>query len=142
MQANESFWPSDLQLATVVTPVSVLRTQATLLGEQTKGLLEGEVKTWTHESSVYHDLYIVVPALGGYRYRLLRVHHPMALYPVFIDEEPKPYGTIVMLPVGDFDPLGTRTLNDEEALRSWLRKTLASEESTRIIRNLYAQATQ
>lgn len=133
----------DLGLETVVTPVSVLRTQAKLLGERTRGLLEGEVKTFTQGGYVYHDLNVVVPALDNYRYRLLRVHHPMSLYPVFVDEEPMPFGS--MRPIKPIQPvqmLGEDGLKDEDALLEWLRQALAREETKRILANLYAQAAQ
>ena len=140
MTKTEDLWPSDLGLGTVVTPVSILRTQAKLLGERTQGLLEGEVKTWTQGTNVYHDLNVVVPALDNYKYRLLRVHHPMTLYPVFVDEEPMPRGSI---PVNiHMEILGGGGLEDAHALREWLRQTLAGQETKRILENLYAQAAQ
>ena len=141
MTRNEDLWPSDLGLGTVVTPVSILRTQAKLLGERTQGLLDGEVKTSVQGGDVYHDLNVVVPALGNYRYRLLRVHHPMTLYPVFVDEEPMPSGPIRLK--GLTESLNAAVgLKDEDALREWLRQTLAKQETTQILKNLYAQAAQ
>lgn len=140
MTKNEDLWPSDLGLGTVVTPVSILRTQAKLLGERTRGMLEGEVKTWARGNDVYHDLNVVVPALDSYKYRLLRVHHPVTLYPVFVDEEPMPYGSIrLSIPI---ETQGGGGLKDEDALREWLRQTLAKQETTQILKNLFAQATQ
>jgi hypothetical protein len=142
MTKNEDLWPSDLALETVVTPVSILRTQAKLLGERTQGLLEGEVNTWTQGSDVYHDLNVVVPALGNYKYRLLRVHHPVTLYPIFVDDEPMPYGHIRMIQPQPIVMLGEGGMKDEDAFREWLRRTLAGEETRHILANLYAQATQ
>ena len=140
MPNNEDLWPSDLGLGTVVTPASILRTQAKLLGERTQGMLEGEVNTWTQGSDVYHDLNVIVPALDNYKYRLLRVHHSMTLYPVFVDEEPAPYNSLrARTPL---EKLGDRGLRDEDSLREWLRQTLAKQETTQILKNLYAQATQ
>src|ERR1017187_4945968 len=140
MTRNEDLWPSDLGLGTVVTPVSILRTQAKLLGERTQGTLEGEVRTSTQGSDVYHDLNVVVPALGNYKYRLLKVHHAVTLYPVFVDEVTMPYGSIrANIPI---ETLDSRELKDEDALREWLRQTLVKQETTQILKNLYAQGTQ
>jgi hypothetical protein len=141
MTKNEDLWPSELGLETVVTPVSILRTQAKLLGERTQGMIEGDVRTWTQGSDVYHDLNVVVPALDNYRYRLLRVHHPVMLYPVFVDEEPKPFGHIRM--IGPIKMLGEeKGLKDEDALREWLRQALARQETKQILAHLYAQGAQ
>jgi hypothetical protein len=103
-------------------------------------MLEGEVKTWTQGDAVYHDLNVVVPALDNYKYRLLRVHHSMTLYPVVVDEEPEPYSPFrLQIPI---EHLGNLAVRDEDALREWLRKVLAKQETTQILKNLYAQATQ
>jgi hypothetical protein len=127
-----------LGITSIVTPAAILKTQAALLGEKTKGVLEAAVKTWTSAGNVYHEFVIVVPALDGYRYVLFRIHHPITLYPVFVDEQPN-------LSTGAWDL--TSALNkaagipDEEALRDWLRTTLASDATKHIIANLYAQAS-
>ena len=99
-------------------------------------MLVGEVKTWATGDTIHHALDVVVPALDNYKYRLLKVHHSMMLYPVFVDEEPaRLKGLIESLnkAVG---------LTDEDALRKWLRETLARQETKQILANLYAQATQ
>jgi hypothetical protein len=36
-ELNEDLWPSDLGIVSIVTPAAILRAQATLLGEKTKG---------------------------------------------------------------------------------------------------------
>jgi hypothetical protein len=140
MTKSEDLWPSDLGLETIVTPVSILRTQANLLGERTRGMLVGEVQTWTTGDIVRHALNVVVPALDNYKYTLLKVHHPVMLYPVFVDEEPVPYGRIRMISqIGTPDGFA---LKDEDALREWLRETLARQETKQILAHLYAQAAQ
>jgi len=140
MTKTEDLWPSDLGLETIVTPVSLLRTQANLLGERTRGMLVGEVKTWTTGDTIHHALDVVVPALDDYKYRLLKVHHPAMLYPVFVDQEPMPYGSIrLSIPI---EREGGGGLKDEDSLREWLRQALARPETKQILAHLYAQATQ
>lgn len=126
---QEDFWP-DLSPATLRTPASILKTQATALSTKTKGLLGGEVETWTYKDLIYHRFYIVVPALDNYRYSLFRIHHPPTLFPVSIDEEPRADIT-QMLPID---------LRDEEQLQSWLKACLNSRETRRILESLMAQA--
>jgi hypothetical protein len=69
---NEDLWP-DLNLAPVVTPLSILREQAALLGKRTKGVLRGEVETWGAGERISNSFNIVVPSLGDYKYTLLYV---------------------------------------------------------------------
>ena len=147
-ELNEDLWPSDLGIASIVTPAAIIRAQAALLGERTKGVLEGIVETSSVGSDIYHRFVIKVPTLGNYRYALFSVHHPATLYPVFIDEEP-------VVPRSPFMPdfssvpefslvdgfAKASGLQDEEALRKWLRRTLGSDATKHIIANLYAQAS-
>lgn len=141
-ELNEDLWPSDLGIASIVTPAAILRSQAALLGEKTKGILEAVVETSSVGNEIHHRFVIKVPALGNYRYALFSVHHPVTLYPVFVDEEPATPRSPFM---PDFS-LGERLreatgLQGEEEFRSWLRRTFASEATKRIIANLYAQAS-
>jgi len=148
-ELNEDLWPSDLGIVSIVTPAAILRAQATLLGEKTKGILEGAVETSSVGDQIRHRFVIRVPALGNYRYPLFSVHHAVDLYPVFIDEEPatpRPALMPDLSSVPGFTSLGDRLdrasgLKSEPALRDWLRQTLASDETKRIIANLYAQAS-
>ncbi|MGA2741241.1 MAG: hypothetical protein ABSG65_27855, partial [Bryobacteraceae bacterium] len=116
-ELNEDLWPSDLGIAsTIVTPAAILRTQATLLGEKTKGILEAAVETFSANNDIYHRFVIKVPALGNYRYTLFQVHHPVTLYPVVVDQEPTMPITIANLMI---DPgiLRITALPDEDDLR-------------------------
>jgi hypothetical protein len=136
-ELNEDLWPSDLIIASIVTPAAILRAQATLLGEKTKGIVEAAVETSSVGDQIRHRFVIRVPALGNYRYSLFSVHPPADLCPVFIDEEPA-------MPRSAFlsDQLAKASgLNNEHALRVWLRQTLASDATKRIIANLYAEAS-
>src|ERR1017187_5540967 len=83
----EDLWP-DFNPAAIVTPASILKTQAAALSQKSKGLLQGEVETWTSEENIYHRFNLIVPALENYRYSLLRMHHLGTLYPVYVDESP------------------------------------------------------
>ena len=38
-------WPDDIAVTSLQVPVTILRQQATLLGEKTKNLVEGEVSS-------------------------------------------------------------------------------------------------
>ncbi len=134
-ELNEDLWPSDLGIASVVTPAAILRSQAAFLGEKTRGILEAVVETSSVGNEIFHRFVIKVPALGNYRYALFSVHHPVELYPVLVSEDATRSSGSGIIPIE-----GMR-LPDEEALRTWLRGVFASEATKRIIASLYAQAS-
>ena len=137
-ELNEDLWPSDLGFASIVTPAAILRAQAALLAEKTKGMLEAAVETSSVGNEIYHRFVIKVPALGNYRYVLFKVHHPMELYPVVVDKDAT---RSRLMPFAPPIPIEDMRLKDEEALRLWLRGVFASNATKRIIANLYAQAS-
>jgi len=120
MATRTDFW-GDIEPAQVRTPAAILREQAALLGTKTQNLVEARVETdidqW-HEFN--HRFLLVVPALSNYSYQLFRVEHGVNLYPVRVDRE-------------------SLRLENEEAFIEWLRRTLSSAETKRIIGNLLAQ---
>jgi hypothetical protein len=134
----EDLWP-DISPAAIVTPASILKTQATALSQKTNGLLQGEVRTSANQGALYHQFILVVPALENYRYGLLRIRHTLAnVYPVYIDERPEPLRSVLNIPwVEDT----AKALKDEGEFREFLRETFASTETKRILENLLAQAT-
>ena len=88
---NEDLWPK-LELGSAVTPLSILREQAGLLTQRTRGRLRGEVETWSAGGQVTFAFNIVVPSLGGYKYILFTMrYYPTEpkCYPVFVDSAPK-----------------------------------------------------
>jgi hypothetical protein len=136
-ELNEDLWPSDLGIATIVTPAAILRAQAAFLGEKTKGVLEATVETSSVGDQIRHRFVIKVPALGNCRYALFSVHHSIDLYPVFIDDGPAmPRSALLSDQLDQASGLKT-----EKALRGWLRRVFASEATKRIIASLYAQAS-
>ena len=92
-------WPSAALKMNVLTPVAILRTQATRLGQRTGGVLVGEVTVVTGENKqVVLSLELIVPALNNYRYRLLSVRHAQdAIYPAEVSA--KSLKSSVTLPV-------------------------------------------
>ena len=85
-------WPGDLTVD-VLSPLAILRAQASLLEQKTKGLLRAEVTTNVVEKKdVQHQFDIVAPALNKYRYRVLVASHkPDLVYPVVIRWSPDAY---------------------------------------------------
>ncbi len=63
-QPSESEWPTDFGVETEITPLTILKEQAVLLGERTKNVVEARVQTKLDEKmEVRHSLYLIVPTL-------------------------------------------------------------------------------
>ena len=120
---HEDLWPETLVTTDTAAPVSILRRQAILLGEKTAGILEAEVTTTVGDKGNFtHDFYLVAPALDRYRYRLLTVTHPAALYPISV------YSDIYQFEA-----------DSEETFKGTLRDLLSSPRTQSLISAMVAQ---
>lgn len=127
MAARADLWGEIHAPSEVRTPLLVLREQAALLTEKTKGLLRGSVATHAHGNLLVHAFLIVVPALDGYTYQLFEVQHASTeLYPVTV-------------PLASPNP-GKGKAGTEEQFQKWLGRTLTAPATKKIIANLLAQA--
>jgi hypothetical protein len=87
-------WPSDVGTTDTTPPVTLLKEQATFLGEKTRHLVEGRVVSIEDRPDVPRDhfaymFYLVGPAIGNYRYKLLTLSYPPEFYPleIAVDED-------------------------------------------------------
>jgi hypothetical protein len=121
--------------------LSILREQAGLLTQRTRGVLRGEVETWTAGGQVTFAFNIVVPSLGGYKYILFAMHYfptePRG-YPVFVDTAPK---GVFSEGSPDEKPSVAGRIDNENEFRNWLRLTFNSDEAKRLVESLYGQAS-
>jgi hypothetical protein len=120
MAAQTDLW-GDLAPVEVRPPVALLREQAAVLGTKTKNLIQAKVVTDATLGEIRHRFILVVPALGNYSYQMFRIEHDVNLYPVTIETEP---------------PIMLATERD---FMDWLRDTLSSEHTKKILANLLAQ---
>ena len=75
-------WSDDIKMD-VLSPLVILRSQASLLGRKTQGILKGEVVTVTSDVLVQHLLDLIAPVLDQYRATLLTATHQQnKVYPV------------------------------------------------------------
>lgn len=83
-------WPNDFGVVDIRTPASILREQASKLGEKTKNVVEAEVREsvtkpyWANSGDFAYDFNILAPLLNGYRYKLFTMSYPIHMYPVRI----------------------------------------------------------
>ena len=144
-------WPTAALKVDVRTPVAILRTQATRLGQRTQGLLVGEVTVTTGENNqVVLGLEVIVPALNNYRYRLLSVQHAQdAIYPAkvaangFTVTESVP-GNILSFsgPTTVTKHVATKTAHSEGDFIHIVHEALQAPETTALLQSLIFRSNE
>jgi hypothetical protein len=117
----DDLWPDNIAESNMVTPVSILREQAALLGDKTKQLVTGEVQTTTTGNLFVHSFYVAAPTLN-YRYELFRVQHPAAFYPLVLAQGQS-----------------TSQLKSEEEFKNKLKEVFASPHTLNVVHSILAQ---
>ncbi|MCX6592454.1 MAG: hypothetical protein NTZ56_13110 [Acidobacteria bacterium] len=125
-------WGPEISTVTERSPLSILKEQAALLGEKTKGVVVAEVRTHSSEGEICHEFRVVAPALD-YSFVLFSLSGGGAeLYPLKVLSN----STEKLKPLGD-----RRSLRDEAALLSFLKAALSSEKAKRVVSALIAQSS-
>ena len=132
-------WPKDISEISIKSPVAILREQASLLGQKTKGLVTAEVKSVSFNTVDYepsligetdevftYGFFISAPSLN-YASRLFVIMHGINLYPVTV------------IPDIDVIAEGDVTATSEEEFLEILKIFLGSEKTKQIISSLLAQ---
>jgi hypothetical protein len=118
----EDLWPLHIVAEKIMAPVVILKEQAALLGEKTGNQVVAEVRTSSEDSWFYLSFYLVAPALDNYKFRLFRVRHQIALYPLYLSWQDNEN------PIDSADGLTFR-----------LREILNDESTIKVVRALIAQ---
>ena len=147
-----NLWPEGLQ-PTVVSPVAILRFQATALGQATRGVLEGQVSSVETGGEVRHDLDVFAPALN-YKHRILSLEHTKSyVYPVILLDAPLNPSRYLGSPVkamtealgigekakSPLAPPGTIFYDDVSLIQA-IRERLRSDETRAVITSLIARS--
>jgi hypothetical protein len=120
----ESFWAVP-DVATMRTPLTILREQATALTEQTNGLIVGRVEAKQQQNgNLSISLEAVVPALNEYSIRILNYEQPITLYP----------GDVRGIGISVFE-----TVENEEDFIIVVREVLSSQTIKNILTSLMSQ---
>src|ERR1700741_3168061 len=99
IEAIPDLWPDKFEVLAELPPVSILRQQGLHLGQKTRNLVLGEVRTVPSGKTIRHYFNLRAPLLS-YDYPLLHIEHAtVANYPVTIFED-----------VEQFDGLGSALL--------------------------------
>jgi hypothetical protein len=140
MSGKKNLWGELPNSENVRTPYTLLKEQASLLTEITKGLLIGEVKLspevdalskfttsiiGEQNQSFVAFLRIKVPSLNNYTYSVVKIQYPIKLYPVLVKS----------LVVDNFQ---IECLSEEE-FENAVGQILSSQEVKEVISALLAQ---
>jgi hypothetical protein len=80
-EPTRNLWP--VTKINVLSPIAILRQQATYLREATQGILEAEVAVVKGDPWTITSFWIIAPALDRYRFELFKIAHQYSdLYPV------------------------------------------------------------
>jgi hypothetical protein len=121
MSDNNDFWPANIAESNLITPVTILKEQAALLGEKTRQLVKGEVVTQTTGTLLVHYFYIVAPTLS-YRFELFNVQHHVNFYPLVLGYLNK-----------------STSLPTENDFKEKLKEILASQHTLNVVHSILAQ---
>ncbi len=112
---------TDIADSNLVTPVSILKEQAELLGQKTRNLIQGEVKTQTTGDMFTDSFYFVAPTIG-YRYELFRVSHYVSFYPLVVTYKN-----------------ANTSLHSEPEFKEKLKEIFSGQHSLNIVHSILAQ---
>lgn len=144
----EDLWPEELEAAKIRTPASILKEQASLLGQKTKNLVEGLVTGNEKGENLSYSFFLVAPALNNYRYLLFTMSHDIRMYPLFISVEeeilaevnPEQYekwGTLVSM----YASSHTEEVKNEAEFLALLKKIFSATKTKQLIAAMLSQST-
>lgn len=121
------------------SPVAILKEQAALLAQKSKGLLRAEIVSRPLKESdmLLHIFIIVAPAIN-YRYSLFFVRNPVLGYPAKLFVEHRPEGQPPPLEKPKRWPLVAK---NEAQFLSILKNVLNSEKSKAVLNALLSQSS-
>jgi len=138
-------WPADISHSRMRAPVTILKEQALLLDDKTKGVITASVKRLvdddkekniTDNNLFQYEFFIIAPSLADFHYRLFTISHGIELYPIDIkfDEYSK----------HDFADNNNeeRHVNSERDFIDALRIIFTSKKTRKVIHAMLAQSAE
>ncbi len=123
-------WPDAVTLKDVVSPVMILRHQAGLLRGRSQNVLAADVKSHLEDTSVTHEFWLMVPALGRKTFSLFEVQHEIEfVYPAGVR----------------FGPLTQESFklcDSQEAFTQLLAEVFRNHRTVSVIQSLLAKANE
>lgn len=142
----ENLWPADVAASTKrLSPVAILRQQATLLGQRTKNIVEAEVETkgTDFQRRLQHWFYLVAPGLDFYKYPLFLIEHdPTKFYPLKViwDKTGAGASSAKKRPTLAERVKREFSADSEEAFKAHLKRIFADDQTKGVIQSLIDQS--
>lgn len=139
----KDLWPDDIKATGIKPPVTILKEQATLLGEKTNNIVTASVlrsESRNLLSPVFgkdfsYTFFIEAPALGGYRYALFSIGHSIEIYPVYFDLDE----SIKKEFIGPIDK--EVSVDSEEEFLDILQGIFNSDKTKKVIGSILSQSS-
>ncbi len=130
--AIPNLWPEEVTNVNVISPVAILKFQASELRKQTHNLLDAEVESIVEGTTMKHRFAVVAPALNRYRFILFSVwHRDQQVYPCMIDAK---------CFEGDYGGVPEASTQDE--FIKLVGSVFKSSETKAVIHSLIAQSNE
>jgi len=139
----KNLWPKDLTDRKINTPITILKKQAALLGEQTNNIVEAEIENintefWMEESGFSFSFNIVGRVLN-YKFNLFRMGHGVNLYPLSINVDEEVFNEI-KTNFSNSDYNNVIIIQSESEFLDSLEKIFSSYKTRRVIQAIFAQS--
>jgi hypothetical protein len=141
-----NLWPKNFKVD-VQSPVAILRSQASLLSQVTRGVLHANVETETTDKGVQHRLVIVAPAYNQYRHVLLVARHDARLpYPTTVvndalAERVRREPNVLSLGLPTYETVYPQAHSDDELI-TYIKTALGSDSTKAVVLSLIAKSNE
>lgn len=145
----EDFWPNSIDVR-ILTPLTILRSQAAFLGKRTGGLLTGHIATDRAPDKMSHRFYAVASAPNRILVPILEASHSVSqVYPVEVVSrafDPKPSDS-PFVPMHDLSAKLDKLLNrhtavTQDAFIALVKEVLNSEAIVASINSIIAMSNE
>ncbi|MGA7500715.1 MAG: hypothetical protein WBX00_28640 [Isosphaeraceae bacterium] len=140
-------WPKELSTVDQRSPLTILKEQASLLGEKTQNIVIAVLANYDmfgpSTVSGYPFKYgfvLTCPALGNYRFRLFSIGYDIYMYPVCFDLDSDVLEEIVEDTHVELGKDGIFQASNEEEFIEILKRIFSSRKALQVIRALLSQA--
>lgn len=136
-----NLWPEDLGVKRIErrAPITILKEQASILGQKTGNLLKAEVVQdprdfISSEKEFIYSFIIVAPPLDNYRYRLFRIEHNVKFYPLLINPD---YEIMIEIaPELAQQSIDSIEANSEDEFLEILKKIFSAQKTRQVVESL------
>jgi hypothetical protein len=140
-------WPKELAVVDQKSPLTILREQASLLGEKTQNVVTAVVEgehvipgSWQRDAPFRYGFTLTCPALGQYRFGAFAIAFGVEMYPVHFNLDTDIAPEVIEGSELELDGEGFPVASNEHEFIETLKLIFNSKKIVRVIRALLSQA--